>query len=81
LLAVAQPDDLLLEVQGVGSPTTLLRGRASEREIRFVAAITAHYSDADADEIPVACGASQNRNEREIVVVQASESEIEQYRL
>ena len=81
LLAFARSDDLLLEVQGTGSPTTLLRGQASEWEIRFVAAITAHYSDADSDKITVACGTSPNRNEREIAVVPAPECEIEQYRI
>ena len=43
---MANPDDLLLEVQGWGSPTTLLRGRAGAEEIQLAAALCVRYSDA-----------------------------------
>lgn len=49
LLALAKEGDILLEVQDWGSPVTLLRGQASEREIHLAAAIIVRYSDAPAE--------------------------------
>ena len=46
ILALAEEGGILFEVQGWGSPITLLRGQASEKEIHLAAAITARYSDA-----------------------------------
>jgi tRNA U34 2-thiouridine synthase MnmA/TrmU len=46
ITALARPGDLLLEVQGWGSPVTLLRGQAGADVIRTAAAITVRYSDA-----------------------------------
>jgi hypothetical protein len=48
VLALVKEGDILLEVQDWGSPVTLLRGQASEREIHLAAAITVRYSDAPA---------------------------------
>ena len=44
--SLAKSDDLLLEVRGWGSPTTLLRGRAGAGEIQLAAALCVRYSDA-----------------------------------
>lgn len=46
VVTLARPDDVLFEVQGWGSPNTLLRGQAGAEEQRLAAAITARYSDA-----------------------------------
>jgi tRNA-specific 2-thiouridylase len=46
ILALAKEGDILFEVQGWGSPITLLRGQANEKEIHLAAAITVRYSDA-----------------------------------
>jgi tRNA U34 2-thiouridine synthase MnmA/TrmU len=46
IVTLACPEDLFLEVQGWGSPITLLRGKAGAQEIRLAAAITVRYSDA-----------------------------------
>jgi hypothetical protein len=46
ILALVKEGDILFEVQGWGSPVTLLRGQASEKEIHLAAAITVRYSDA-----------------------------------
>jgi hypothetical protein len=56
IIVLAQDGDLLFEVKGRGSPTTLLRGRADEEGIRLAATITARYSDADGDEVQVHYG-------------------------
>jgi tRNA U34 2-thiouridine synthase MnmA/TrmU len=48
ILALAKEGDILFEVQGWGSPITLLRGQAGERETHLAAAITVRYSDAPA---------------------------------
>jgi tRNA-specific 2-thiouridylase len=46
IVALARPEDLLLQVQGWVGPTTLLRGEAGANETRLSAAITVRYSDA-----------------------------------
>jgi tRNA U34 2-thiouridine synthase MnmA/TrmU len=46
IVSLARPEDLLLEVEGWGSPTTLLRGQDSAQQTRLAAAITVRYSDA-----------------------------------
>jgi hypothetical protein len=53
VLALVKEGDILLEVQNWGSPVTLLRGQASEREIQLAAAITVRYSDAPAEKSEV----------------------------
>lgn len=46
ITSLASADDILLEVAGVGSPITILRGAPGEKEIMIAAAMTARYSDA-----------------------------------
>jgi tRNA-specific 2-thiouridylase len=46
ILELVQEGDLLFEVEGLGSPVTLLRGEVGEADVRVAAAITARYSDA-----------------------------------
>ena len=46
IITLARPKDLFLEVQGWGSPITLLRGDTGVQEIRLAATITVRYSDA-----------------------------------
>ena len=58
ILALAKEGDILFEVQGWGSPVTLLRGQVGERETHLAAAITVRYSDAptEASEVMVRYG-------------------------
>jgi hypothetical protein len=44
--AIAQGGDILLKVEGYGSPLVLLSGSPEEEEIRLAASICARYSDA-----------------------------------
>jgi tRNA-specific 2-thiouridylase len=46
IVALARPGDRLFEVQGWGSPMTLLRGEPEGDENEIAAAITVRYSDA-----------------------------------
>ncbi|MGB9722927.1 MAG: tRNA 4-thiouridine(8) synthase ThiI [Chloroflexia bacterium] len=57
LLELVEEGDLLLEVRGMGSPITLLRGPADEGVLRLAAAITARYSDARTSPVRVHYGA------------------------
>ncbi len=54
LQILARKDDVLFEVKGCGSPTTLLRGEVGKAEMHLAAAITARYSDAAASSRDVA---------------------------
>jgi hypothetical protein len=45
LAAFAEPRDWVLEVPTIGSPTTVVRGPATEEHIEQAAQITARYSD------------------------------------
>ena len=56
LRVLAREADFCFEVEGCGSPVTLLRGGADGREIHLAAAITARYSDAEGDGVLVRCG-------------------------
>lgn len=46
LAALRAEGDILLRVEGYGSPLTVVRGRASEEAVALAAAICARYSDA-----------------------------------
>lgn len=56
LAARKQKTDLMFEVPGCGSPTTLLQGRKSEEAIVFSARLTAFYSDHQGTVVPVTYG-------------------------
>jgi tRNA-specific 2-thiouridylase len=56
LQVLAREADFRFEVEGYGSPVTLLRGGADGREIHLAAAITARYSDAEGDGVLVHYG-------------------------
>ncbi len=46
ILQLADREDALMEVEGVGSPTTILAGKPSDEEFLLAASLTARYSDA-----------------------------------
>jgi len=56
IVALARPEDQLLEVQRWSSPITLVRGDASAQEIQLAASITVRYSDAPGGPATVSCG-------------------------
>ncbi|NOY38933.1 MAG: hypothetical protein GXO95_01455, partial [Nitrospirae bacterium] len=43
---LASSEDTLMSVEDIGSPTTIITGRASNDEIKTAASLTARYSDA-----------------------------------
>ena len=81
LLVLAQQGDLLLEVKDVGSPVTLVRGRAGEKETYLAAAITARYSDAHGDEIEVHYGTNYAALNATILVTQLGADELTSLRI
>ena len=46
IIALASSEEILMSVEGIGSPTTIITGRASNDEIMTAASLTARYSDA-----------------------------------
>ncbi len=46
ILSYALPEDVLMHVEGFGSPVTLVTGSPSEEELLIAASMTARYSDA-----------------------------------
>jgi tRNA U34 2-thiouridine synthase MnmA/TrmU len=81
LLSLARQGDYLFEVNGCGSPITLLRGEADEGSIRLAAAITARYSDAQDGEVAVLYGTDHAALIRPILVTPPGESELDALRL
>jgi len=79
LAARKQKTDLMFEVPGCGSPTTLLQGRKSEEAIVFAARLTAFYSDHQGTAVPVTYGRSTMN--RTLVVGPLSRSESEIYNI
>ncbi len=81
LLTLAREGDTFFQVKGVGSPITILRGGAGGREIRLAAAITARYSDAEADTVKVHYGREYDALDRAILVSPPSEGELARLRI
>ena len=78
---LARRGDLLFEVQGWGSPVTLLRGEAGEEEMRIAAAITARYSDAQGGEVEVHYGTDCAALSETTLVSPSGEDELARLRI
>jgi hypothetical protein len=81
VLALAKEGDILFEVQGWGSPITLLRGEAGVEEISLAAAITARYSDAQGAEVAVHCGTNYATLSEAMLVSPLAEDELTRLRI
>jgi len=79
LLALAQPSDLLLELRDIPGPLALLRGEASEENLRLTASLAARYSKAQRDPVAAVTVRSPATEEpaRAIEVPPASQEDIE----
>ncbi len=72
----------MFEVEGRGSPVTILRGEAGEKEIRLAAAITARYSDARAEsQVSVHWGSNHKVLDKVMSVRPLEEGELAELRL
>jgi tRNA-specific 2-thiouridylase len=76
---LAGPDDLRFEVQGVGSPITLLQGPATDDAIQFAASLTARYSDAKGAVVEV--NSNTGKSSTKISVKSADPATLEKYRI
>lgn len=56
LRKLRQKTDYQLEVMGVGSPITLLRGNKTKKLVKVAAELTARYSSAPEGDVKVSCG-------------------------
>lgn len=74
LLAMKSKGDYVFEVPGHGSPITLLQGRKTREAIETAARLTARYSDAKGDMIPVKYG--KKKPSKRILVTPIGDSEI-----
>ena len=81
IVELAQEGDLLFEVQGVGSPVTLLRGAADEEAIRLAAAITARYSDARAAQVAVHYGPAYAHLKQSVEVERPAQGLLDRMRI
>jgi hypothetical protein len=80
LAAVRDEGDVLLRVEGYGSPLTMVRGRASEEAVALAAALCARYSDARGLPL-VGVSVTQSGDCHVLNVAPASQDIIERYRL
>lgn len=71
--------DHLFEVPGVGSPITLLRGKAGIEELELAARITARYSDSVEKDVDVIH--RYGKKEETMNVVQLEQNETSHYRI
>ncbi|MGC8849827.1 MAG: hypothetical protein ACP5QI_05070, partial [Candidatus Bathyarchaeia archaeon] len=74
LLALKNKSDYVFEVPGYGSPVTLLQGKRNREAVIAAARLTARYSDAEGDWIPVKYGVK--KPSKEIVVEPIEDPEI-----
>ena len=72
-------NEIIFEVPGVGSPSTLLQGQKNKTAIALAAKLTARYSDHEKGSISVNYG--QKELENATTIEPASQNEIEKYRL
>lgn len=73
--SIAEPDDCLLWVEGVGSSLTIIRGDLSNEAIRLAASLCAHYSDAkNQKEVKVTLKVSGQK--KLVTAVPASDSQL-----
>ena len=80
IVALARPEELFLEVQGWGSPITLLRGTVGAQEIRLAAAITVRYSDAPGL-ASVSCGPTGQMQSSRMRAMPSSEETLQVLRI
>lgn len=80
IMTIAEPGDLICEVQGTGSPITLVRGEHSTEARQMACALTARYCKRREDsEVEVTW--SVNGENGTISVPPATEEMLQQYRL
>jgi tRNA U34 2-thiouridine synthase MnmA/TrmU len=73
-------DDYILKVEGVGSPTTVILGNATEEAISSAASLCARYSDAKKlPEVKVAV--KRNEKKHYVKVKPAGDDVLDQYRI
>jgi tRNA-specific 2-thiouridylase len=80
IAALARSDDLLLEVKGWGSPTTLLRGPGGDREVHVAASMTVRYSDAPGCAV-VSCRRPEEAGTRDVDANPLAEAALRALRL
>jgi len=81
LQVLARGADFRFEVEGCGSPVTLLRGGAGEREIHLAAAMTARYSDAEGDGVLVHYGTDHTIPSQAILTSPLGDAELSRLRI
>ena len=79
LLYLKNKTDYIFEVPGLGSPTTILKGKKTKDAIRMAARLTLRYSDALAARVVVKYG--YMKPVRGICVLPAREGEIKKFRV
>jgi len=79
LLALKQEHEYFFEIQGSGSPITLLQGPLSQEAIETAAALTLHYSDCREGRGVVAYG--KEKLDRNISVFTISKEEVDRLRI
>lgn len=79
LLELKAKSDYFLEVQGCGSPITLLQGQKTREAIEKAAKITAYYSDQKTGKATVKYGGE--KLEKQLIVDVPSKEEIEKLRI
>ncbi len=79
ILGLKQKTDLIFEVKDYMGPTTLLRGKADKKTIELAAQLTARYSDAEDDDVLVKY--KKGKLNKEVVVNQIEDKEIEKLRI
>jgi tRNA U34 2-thiouridine synthase MnmA/TrmU len=79
LKKLKKKSDIMLEAKGVMGPVTLLQGKAGKKIIELAARFTARYADATGNKIIVKYG--KEKMNKEMIVDQVSEKEIEEYRI
>ncbi len=79
LAAKRARSDYYFEVPDIGGPTTILQGLKTKKAIEAAAALTAFYSDAEADKIAVNYG--RKSLDKSVTVPVPSRAEVESLRI
>ena len=76
-----EDSDLMMRVEGVGSPITLVRGKPGVDEIRLAASMTARYSDAKREPVVTVTVFNNEGTLYKLDVQPAVDSLLEKYRI
>ncbi|GAG98565.1 unnamed protein product, partial [marine sediment metagenome] len=75
LLQLKEPDDLIMEVEDISGPITIIQGEINEDSLKFAASLTLRYSDSK-DSIGKVMYGNDYQNLTKSIIAEKEDNEI-----